>query len=469
MTARSVTPSTSVPRRREESSRPRTYRGLARPPGPRNLPVVGGAFDFRGDPLAAIARYAARYGDVVFLDIVGSHTYLLSHPDDIAALLVGAHAKVMKDEPTHDLSRFVGRGLLTSEGRLWKRQRKIAAPSFQRTQIGKFADAMVDATWNRIPGLRRGGVHDVHTDMMVVTLEIVLRTMFGEATLPDIDQVGEIVETLMMGFADNYLTWRRIVPRALRPQAHAKLDEATAKLDEILYGLIRGRRQAGGGGDDLLGHLLAARDDDGVGMSDRQLRDEVATVFLAGHETTALALSYALWLLARSPHVQRRLHAEVDAALGSTRATLDDLPELPLCDAVIKESMRLYPPAYLVGREPLEDIEIAGWTLPRGSQVLCAQWVVHRDARWYPDPLTFDPDRWLDGRADALPRFAYFPFGGGSRICVGNHFAMLEAALVLATLMQHLSVAPDPTHELGLMATVTLRPKDGVRLQVQPR
>jgi cytochrome P450 len=466
MSSRDMT--TVTARRSPVAMRPRTHRGLARPPGPRNLPGLGAVLDFQ-NVLDATTRFARRYGDVVYVDLAGTDTYLVTHPDDIAALLVGSSSRFMKDDLTHELSRFLGRGLLTSEGAFWRRQRKIAAPSFQRTHIGKFADTMVAATRGRLGQLRQGGVRDVHTDMMVVTLEIVLQTMFGAATLPDIDSVGHIVEALMTGFADNYLSWRRLVPRPLRAKAHAALDHARDQLDEILFGLIRARREAGGGGDDLLAHLLAATDDDGHGMTDAQLRDEVATVFLAGHETTALALSYALWLLARTPDTQRRVQEEVDAVLGTRPATLDDVARLPLCEAVIKESMRLYPPAYVVGREALADVEIAGWVVPRGAQVLAPQWVVHRDERWFSDPLAFRPERWLDGLDRRLHRFAYFPFGGGTRVCVGNHFAMLEGILVLATLMQHLDVAPEGEHRLELMAAVTLRPRTGVRLQVSPR
>lgn len=451
------------------SSRPRVRKGIARPPGPSGLPGLGALFDFQPDPLAAMTRYVADYGDFVYFHLAGVDVYLAFHPDAVQSVLVGEHARFMKDDLIHELSRFIGRGLLISEGAFWKRQRKIAAPSFSRTHVTKFADAMVQAAIARRELLRVAGPRDVHADMMVLTLEIVLRTMFGAASIPDIESVGGIVETMTHGFAETYLTWRRLVPRWMRPRAHAELDDARARLDAILYPLISARRAEGGGGDDLLGRLLAATDDDGAKMSDEQLRDEVATVFLAGHETTALALSYALWLLARHPEAQARLHAEVGEVLGDRPATLADLPRLTYCDAVVKEAMRLYPPAYLIGREALEDVQIAGYTVPRGAQVLTPIWAVHRDPRWFPAPLRFRPERWLDGLEKRLHRFAYFPFGGGARICVGNHFAMLESVLVLATLVQGIAVAPDPEHELKLLPAVTLRPESGVRVTVRPR
>ena len=258
-----------------------------------------------------------------------------------------------------------------------------------------------------------------------------------------------------------------MLPGWVNRESFAALDRARARLDTILYGIIRTRRAEGRDRDDVLGRLLAAQDDDGSRMTDLQLRDEVATLFLAGHETTALALSFALDLLARNPAVAATLRAEVEHVLGTRTARLDDVQALVYTDAVMRESMRLYPPAYAIGREALVEREIAGWVIPRGAQVLVPQWVVHRDARWFDDPLVFRPERWLGNLAERLPRFAYFPFGGGMRVCVGNHFAMLEAVLALATIAQHVRVRPDGEHRVQLSPSVTLRPKDGVRLIVE--
>jgi cytochrome P450 len=457
---------------------PRVIRGSPRidrtgrrlPPGPPALPWLGALPWFSTDFLRAMVRFRERYGDVVHVPMPRAEMFLLSHPDDVQAVLVGEHAHVMKDEITRLLGRVVGQGLLTSEGETWKRQRRIAAPSFQPRHIARFAEAMVERTRAIVGRLPARSTRDVHVDMMRITLEIVLDTMFGADTVRDIDTVGELVDTLLTSYAHEVLTWRRLLPRRLRARAEARIDQAVERLDAILYELIGARRRAGAEGDGLLDRLLRAQDDDGLGMSDEQLRDEVATVFLAGHETTALALSYALHLLAGDPHVARRLVGEVDEVLGGRAATVEDVSRLRLVDAVLRETMRLYPPAYLVGRETLEDRVIAGFAMPRGSQVLLPQWVVHRDPRWYEAPKLFLPDRWLDGLAQRLPRFAYFPFGGGPRICVGNHFAMLEGVLVLATLMQTIEVRPRvPAHELRLSNSVTLRPTTGVWLEVRRR
>lgn len=443
-------------------------RSLSRPPGPRSLPVIGAAALFVTEPLLRLEQLIGQYGDVVHYRMGRSEMYLFAHPDDIGSVLVGEHHNFMKDMLTHELSFFLGRGLLTSEGSFWRKQRKLAAPTFQRRHIEKFAETMVDSAQRAATGLPLG-IRDVHVDMMELALDIVLKTVFGDASVSDPAAVGNVVEVLMEEFLRSELSWRRLLPSFFKERSTEKLERGRRELDAMLLRMIDERRAAGIEGDDLLGRLLAATDDDGHGMSDAQLRDEVATLFLAGHETTALTLSFGLQLLATHPDAQRRLAEEVATVVGDRSVTLADVSRLPFCDAVIRESIRLYPPAYVIGREALEDVKIGGWTVPRGAQVLLPVWAVHRDGRWFDDPTAFDPSRWLDGLADRLPRFAYFPFGGGARTCVGKHFAMLEAALCLATLVQHIEVAPDPSFELELMPSVTLRPRSGVRLAVGRR
>jgi cytochrome P450 len=228
------------------------------------------------------------------------------------------------------------------------------------------------------------------------------------------------------------------------------------QIDDLVYRVIAARR-AGEPREDLLGTLLAARDDDGAPMSDQQLRDEVITLFLAGHETTALALAHTFYLLSKNPDVERRLHAEVVSVLGGRLPSADDVRALPYTERVLKEVLRLYPPAWTTGREAAEEVEIGGYRIPKGAQILTSQWVVHRDPRWFPNPEGFDPDRWTPERAKGLPRFAYFPFGGGPRICIGNHFAIMEATLILAIIMQRFRIELLPGQRLDLRPSVTLR------------
>jgi cytochrome P450 len=439
-----------------------------RPPGPKEIPVVGNPKIFEKDSLAAIVDTVRDHGDVVSYHIGPQLIFLLTNPDDIAKVVLTEQSKFMKGALTHELSNFLGRGLVTSEGRFWRRQRKIAAPSFTRRHIEKFADTMVVCSQRALDTMHPG-VRNVHIDMMEMTLDIVLETVFGHAEVPDISAVGPLVETMMEGFHRAHLSWRRLLPRFVMQSTHDALADARVKLDRIFFDIIKQRRAEEDYGDDLLGRLLAARDDDGTGMTDDQVRDEVATIFLAGHETTALSLSFAMLLLAEHPEVQARVRAEVDTVLGDRDATMEDVRRLPYVEAVLKESMRVLPPVYMFGREALEDVEIAGWVVPRGTQVLTPVCAIHKDARWYDDPERFMPERWLDGLADRLPKYAYLPFGGGARVCVGNHFAMLEGILGLATLLQRLEFSPDPDFELELLTSVTLRPKGGVKVRVSQR
>ncbi len=439
-----------------------------RPPGPPLLPVIGTTRIFERDQLAAIERTVRTHGDVVSYNIGSQPIYLLSNPEDIGQVVLTDHTKFMKGRLTHELDGILGRGLVTSEGRFWRRQRKIAAPSFTRRHIERFADAMVSCTKDTLQSIGPGA-RNIHADMMELTLDIVLDTVFGHADV-DTSTIGSLVGAMMEQFGHAHLSWRRLLPKAAKRKSLDALDESRRSLDAVVYGIIRQRRDSPEGyGDDMLGRLLAARDDDGTGMTDEQVRDEVATLFLAGHETTALTLSFALLLLARHPDLQRQAQAEVDRVLGKRDATMADFSELPFIEAVTKEALRLYPPAYMFGREALEDVEIAGWVVPRGAQVLTPVWVIHRDPRWYDDPSAFSPQRWLDGLADRLPKYAYLPFGGGARVCVGNHFAMLEAVLALATMLQKIEVSEVPGFELELMTSVTLRPKTGVRVNVRVR
>ncbi len=440
-----------------------------RPPGPPEIPLIGTSRIFRRDQLSSLVSSVQTYGDVVSYRIGRQPIYLISNPEDIAGVVVGEHSKFMKGALTHELSRVIGRGLVTSEGRFWRRQRKIAAPSFTRRHIERFADTMVDRTHAVLADMQNGP-RDVHADMMELTLQIVLHTVFGDAEVPDTKAVGQLVGTMMEAFHHVYLSWRRLIPTRLQPDGMARLNGATAALDEIFYGIIRARRaSAEGDGDDLLGRLLSARDDEGTGMTDLQVRDEVATLFLAGHETTALALSFAMMLLAEHPRVQAQVQDEVERVLGSRRPTMADVESLPMVDAVMRESLRLYPPAYLFSREAIEQVEIGGWVVPPRAQVLVPVCAIHRDPRWYEEPDEFRPQRWLDGLADRLPKYTYLPFGGGVRVCVGNHFATLEGVLSLATLVQHLELYPMPDFRLDLLPSVTLRPRGGVRLRVRRR
>jgi cytochrome P450 len=302
---------------------------------------------------------------------------------------------------------------------------------------------------------------------MRLTLHVIGRTLFAADVGRDADAVAGALEVATNYFLSPYspppwLGWLPL-PGVLRYR------RAVRSLDRIVRGMIRRRREAGAGGDDLLARLLAARDEHGRPLSEQLVRDEMMTLFLAGHETTALALSYSFYLLAKHPAAEAELAAELDAVLGDDPPTAADVPRLRYTEWVVRESMRLYPPAWSLGREALADCEVGGFFVPKGTQLAPIQWVVHRDRRWFDDPETFRPERWDNDLARRLPRCAYFPFGDGPRVCIGERFAMLEAVLILATAAQRYRLSLPPGPPLRLVPSVTLRPKGGLRMVPQRR
>ncbi|MEZ6006154.1 MAG: cytochrome P450, partial [Planctomycetota bacterium] len=378
-------------------------------PGPRGLPVVGSPWMVGYDPLVAWPRLVRRYGDLAQFRVGRRHVFVVSRPDLIEDVWVRHRDKTVKDTVTRELSSVLGNGLLTSSGAHWKRQRRRIAPSFQPRHLSGYADAMVRSTVERLPA---PGELDVHELSAAITLDIVIRTLFGAEPSGEAGKVGDLLADLMAAFEVEQRTVWRFVPDWV-PGAHrSKVERARDALDALVMDLVAQGR-ARGDADDLLCRLLAARDEDGNAMSDAELRDELLTLFLAGHETTALAVSFALWLLAEHPEVQDRLLAELDGLEGPPG--LKDLRSLPFLDAVLKETLRLYPPAWATGREVLEDIELADGTIPAGAQVAASQWVVHRDPRYWTGPSRFRPERWTNGETEHLPRMAYVPFGGGDR------------------------------------------------------
>ena len=438
------------------------------PPSPRGLPWLGTALDHRRDPLGHLRRAAREHGDVVQLRFGPYKSLLISHPADIERMLVTDNKSYSKDLFLRDLKRVVGNGLLTSEGDFWRRQRRLAQPAFHRDRIAAYAQVMVGAAEGLLSSWWPGQVRDIHEDMMRLTLEVVTGTLFVSKIARRAEDVGSALSAVMERYAD--LT-KVVFPllAALPPAANRRFERAGRDLDRLVREVIAEHRESDSDAGDLLSMLLAARDDDGHGMSDDQLRDEVLTIFLAGHETTALSLSITRLLLSQNPAVDALLEAELGEVLGGRSPTLADLPRLKYTERVLTESMRLYPPAWSMGREALVDTEIGGYHVPKGSQIAASQWVVHRDPRFYDAPDDFRPDRWAGDLARTLPRYAYFPFGGGPRLCIGNSFAMMESVLLLATLAQRFRPAVLPGPPMELVASVTLRPRHGIRAELEAR
>jgi cytochrome P450 len=434
-------------------------RGTSHQEGPPGTVGVRNLRRFMDEPLPFLEELATRYGDVVPFRVAGRRWLLLHHPADIEACLV-AHAAVLgRDDYSRILQRALGSGLLTSEGELWKRQRKLAGAAFTPKRIKGYADAMAAVTARGLDRWTHGRTVNLHEEMSHLTMEVVADVLFGAGvTTEDVQTVAGTMEVFNDYFGRSLEAFL-LPPWAPTPRNRA-MKEANARIDRLIYRLIDERRaeaQRGLARGDLLGALVAATDEAG-GMDDRQLRDEAVTLFLAGHETTALALTHALYLLGRHPEAEARALGELEAVLGGRLPTDADLPRLGYLDRVVKESMRLLPPAWVTGREAKEDVEVNGLSIAKGTQLLFAQWTVHRDPRWFADPEAFDPDRFLPERSKDRPRFAYFPFGGGPRVCIGNHFAMMEAVLMLAVLLPRFHVELLPHTRLDFAPAVTLRP-----------
>lgn len=432
------------------------------------LPIVGNAVSYLRDPLGFLQRTKEKHGDFVVLRLLGIEASLVSDPSDIERVLITEHRKVKKDRFTRDLSRVLGQGLLTSEGDHWRRQRRLAQPAFHRSRIAGYASLMAEATEERLEGWKAGAPLCVHDEMMQLTRDIVCRTLFGAGASPEMSAVNEALEAVMDRFADplfNIFPNLDKLPLPLSRRYH----RALRTLDDVVYRLIRQRRADDVDTGDLLSMLLAARDEDGSRMSDEQVRDEIMTIFLAGHETTAIALSWTFYLLSSHPDECRRLGEEARRVLGDRRATIDDLPNLPIAESVVSESMRLYPPAWVIGREVQEPFTLRGHRFERGDQIWLSQWVVHRDGRYFDAPEAFRPSRWEGGLAKRLPKFAYFPFGGGPRLCIGNSFAMAEATIILAMIAARYRLVLEPGQRIRPFPSVTMRPKPAVRVRLERR
>src|SRR5712692_9899334 len=419
------------------------------------------------NPLEYFTKIAREYGDIAGLRVLNFKTIFINHPDTIEEVLVTNARKYSKGRVLRANKHVFGEGLLTSEGDFWLRQRRLAQPAFHRLRIASYAATMVDYAQRMLEGWHHGEERDAHQEMMRLTLRIVGKTLFDADVERDAQEVGKSLELLLEVGAD----FRRtiFVPHWLPTPANLRVKREVAHIEKILYRIIAERRASGRDAGDLSSMLLHAQDEDGSRMTDRQLRDETITLFLAGHETTASTLSWTWWLLAQNPAAEAKLHAELDTVLGGRSPSLDDLSKLPYAGNVITEALRLYPPVWGLARVAIEDHEIAGYPVKKGMGIAMAQWVVHRDPRWYDAPEEFRPDRWEGDLAKRLPRFAYFPFGGGPRQCIGNAFAVMEATLILATTARKFRLRLAPGHPVVPLASITLRPRHGVRVTLERR
>src|SRR3954463_3907666 len=439
-------------------------------PGPK-LSLIGSLI-YRpggGNPLEFFQGLARTYGDISSYRMAGEQLFLINEPRLIRDILVTHHRNFTKSRGLERAKRLLGQGLLTSEGAMHLRQRRLMQPAFHRDRIAAFADVMTGYGDRLRQSWSDGATLDISREMNRLTLSIVGKTLFDVDVESQAAAVGDALTAVMESFWLMMLPFADTLERLPVPKLR-RARMARARLDAIIYRMIADRRASGRDHGDLLSMLLAAQDeDDGGVMTDQQVRDEAMTIFLAGHETTANALTWTWYLVGGSPEVEAKMHEEVDRVLQGRLPTVEDLPKLPFIDRVVTEAMRLYPPACLIGRRAIAEYAFGPYVVPARAILIMSPFIVHRDERFYPNPERFDPDRWTPEFKASLPPFAYFPFGGGPRRCIGESFAWMELILIVATIAQRWDLRLVPGHRVVPQPLITLRAKHGMRMTVAAR
>ncbi len=430
-----------------------------------------------GKPILLFEYMARNVGPISHYMLFGQHVIFLNDPDAIREVLVNQAHKFVRERTLRRMKILLGDGLLTSDDPNHMRSRRIAAPAFHRARINAYAGEMAASARHWSERFNDGDEVDMNASMMELSLEIVARTLFDTTVDDDIREINAQTNAIMgiynfltaIPYAEALLRWRVPVPGLV------KFRRARAKLDRVVNRIISNRKEAisldpsNADRHDLLSLLLMARDEDGSALSDEQMRDEVLTIFLAGYETTANALSWSWMLLATNPEQQERMYAEVHAVLGGRLPTLEDYGQLKYTQMVFAEAMRLYPPAWAMGRKAADPVEFGGYRMPAGTHVFMSQYILQRDERFYPDPLRFDPMRHTEEEKAKRGKFEYFPFGGGPRQCIGEGFAWLEGVLLLATIAQKWRLQWVPGQPVDVEEKITLRPKYPLRVTLHAR
>jgi cytochrome P450 len=440
-----------------------------RPPGPRGLPLVGNLMDIRRDALGFFTECSHRYGDIVGMRLGTWPAILLNNPHYAESVLVKNHSKFIKHRVfwRHVVALF-GNGLLTSEGEFWHRQRRLAAPAFRAERLACYGEVMVRQTSRMLDGWEPGEIRDLHRELLELTYGIAAETLFDSEIKQRAESIQDDVRAVIREIASRIVR-PFVIPDCIPLPGHVRYRRVVRRIDRYIRKIIDEQRARPTGSHGLLSMLLSARDESGRPMSDRQLRDEAVTLLLAGHETIALALTWTWYLLAQHPEIDAKVAEEVGRILGGRAATVGDIPHLRFTEQVVMEAMRLYPPAWFFGREALCDFEIGPYIVRKGTTILISPWVLHRDPRFFEAPAQFRPERWGTGMSGRLPRFAYMPFGGGPRVCIGSRFAMTEAILVLATVTQRFRFKWEGEKPIVPLPSITLRPKGGLRMRLVPR
>jgi cytochrome P450 len=439
------------------------------PPGPKGKLLVGNLLDFRRNPPEFLLNAANQHGDVAYLTFGPQKVFLVNSPELIKDILVTNPKNFIKSRGLQMAKRFLGEGMLTSEGEFHRRQRRLAQPAFHRQRIANYADSMVHYSTKLRDGWHDGETLDISQEMMRVTLSIVGKTLFDAEVESEASEIGEALTALLKMFERITNPFASILAKLPLP-SNARMDKARKRLDETIYRIINERRKTPEDRGDLLSMLLMAQDEeDGGSMTDKQVRDESLTLFLAGHETTANALTWTWYLLSQNPEVEAKFHEEIDTLLDGRLPTFADVPNLRYTEKIFAESMRLYPPAWTIGRQVLNDYPLGQYIAPKGSIILMSPYVMHHTAHFYPEPFQFDPERWTPEVRDARPKFSYFPFGGGPRVCIGEQFAWMEGILLLATLAQPWRMRLAEGQIVQPQPMITLRPKYGMKMVLERR
>lgn len=441
------------------------------PPSPPAHLIFGHLLEYRRDPLTFLSTCAREYGDIVYLKMANYPFFLVSHPDYIEQILVKNHDKLKKDRMLRSRSsrELFGNGLLVSSGEHWRRQRQIILPAFRNDKMEHYAEIILPRTKALLAVWREGEIYDMHAEMSRLILGIAGEVFFGADVAREADHVAQALIPIAEQFAAQGSPWS-VLRRVLPTPASFRYHHALAELNKVVYSLIEERRQRSTvDREDLLSMLIQTLPDGGRRLTDQQVRDEVMTFFLAGHETTALAVCWTLLLLAHNPKVQAQVAAEASLAREDVSAPKVAVGRSGYLDAVLKESLRLYPPVWVLARAVVEPFELGGFEVPTGTQVVISQWIIHRDPRFFDRPEQFDPSRWFPPPIAGMPRYAYLPFGVGPRACVGQSLAMMESALILAAVIKQFTVEPGASQEVLPSAGITLRPDGGISLRVRAR
>lgn len=443
---------------------------LRYPPGPTSRVPGGHMLAFRRDAIGLLTSLVQRFGDVVQYRLGTEQITLINHPHFVRDVLVTNQRNFTKSRALQWAKFILGDGLLTSEGELHLRQRRLAQPAFQRQHLPTYGATMVTSAQRLQARWQDGEARDIDREMTRLTLAIASKTLFGADLEEDAYDIGEALTTIIELFPRFMLPFFELINKLPLP-SNRRAEQARNRLDGVIYRIIQERRAGATDSGDLLSMLLAARDEegDGQGMSDRQLRDELMTLLLAGHETTATLLTWTWYLLSQHPAVEAQLHAELASTLGGRLPTVEDMPQLPYTRMVIAETLRLYPPAWILGRRTIEPYDVGGYMLPAKAIVVMSPYLIQRDKRFFRRPEVFDPQRWTRAGELTMTKFSFFPFGAGARQCLGEGFAWMEGILALATLAQQWQMRLAPDQQVGLKPLITLRPKYGMRMVLQRR